>query len=146
MECTLKNPNSMFRNGFDNTQTPNEYNRTERARKKQSTPEYDSVIGQHLLENDQCAANYKEDQFSILDTALSRFHLILLEVSYCAPEYGDLIYAKRKSLFTLLICLSRLLAVATCPIKSRVTISYLIGQRSIASRTSEIADKYHSLL
>ena len=55
-------------------------------------------------------------------------------------------YANRKSLFTLSICSSRFQAVATCPIKSRVTISHLIGQRSIASRTFEIADNYHSLL
>ena len=52
------------------------------CKKKQSTPECDSAIGQHLLENDQCAANYNEDQFSILDTARSRFHLTLLEASY----------------------------------------------------------------
>ena len=52
------------------------------CKKKQFTPECDSVIGQHLLENDQCTANYNEDQFSILDTARSRFHLTLLEVSY----------------------------------------------------------------
>ena len=36
----------------------------------------------HLLENDQCAANYNNDQFSILDTARSFFHLSLLEASY----------------------------------------------------------------
>ena len=52
------------------------------CKKKQSTLECDSVIGQHLIENDQCAANYNEDQFSIRDTARSRFHLTLLEASY----------------------------------------------------------------
>ena len=52
------------------------------CKKKQSSTECDSAIGQHLLENDQCAANYNEDQFSILDTARSRFHLTLLEASY----------------------------------------------------------------
>ena len=71
---------------------------------------------------------------------------ILLCSKPASSEYGDLIYANRKSLFTLSICSSRLQAVATSPIKSRVTISHLIGQRSIASRTLEIADKYHSLL
>ena len=134
----------MFRNSFDNTQSPNEYNRTERARKKQSTPECDSAIGQHLLENDQCAVYYKEDQFSIVDTARSCFHLLCSKSA--ASEYGDLIYANRESLFTLSICSSRLQAVATCPIKSCATALHLIGQRSIISRTSEVAGKYHILL
>ena len=51
-------------------------------KKKQSTSECDSAIGQHLLKNDQCAANYNEDQFSILDTARSRFRRTMLEASY----------------------------------------------------------------
>ena len=55
-------------------------NRT--CKRKQPTPECDSAIGQHLLENDQCAANYNDDQFSFLDTARSPFHLGLLEASY----------------------------------------------------------------
>ena len=51
---------------------------------KQPAPECDSAIGQHLRENDQCAANYNDDQCSILDmdTACSLFHLSLLEASY----------------------------------------------------------------
>ena len=36
------------------------------------------------------------------------------------------------------ICSSRLQAIATCPIKSRVTISHLVGQRSIASRRPKL--------
>ena len=52
------------------------------CKRKQPTPECDSAIGQHLLENNQCAANYNDDQFSILDTARSPFHLSLLEASY----------------------------------------------------------------
>ena len=52
------------------------------VQEKQSTSECDSAVGQHLLENNQCAASYNEDQFSILDTAPSRFHLPLLEASY----------------------------------------------------------------
>ena len=51
------------------------------CKRKQLTPECDSAIGR-LLENDQCAANYNDDQFSILDTARSPFHLSLLEASY----------------------------------------------------------------
>ena len=41
----------------------------------------DSAIGQHLLENDQCALNY-DKQFSILATACSSFQLNLLEAAY----------------------------------------------------------------
>ena len=52
------------------------------CKKKQSTPKCHSTIGQHLLEKDQSATNYNEDQFSTLDTTRSRFHLTLLEASY----------------------------------------------------------------
>ena len=52
------------------------------CKRKQPTPECDSAIGQHLLENDQCGANYNDDQFAILDTARSPFLLSLLEASY----------------------------------------------------------------
>ena len=51
------------------------------CKRKQPTPECDSAIGQHLLENDQCAANYNDDQFSIPNTARSLFHLSLLKAS-----------------------------------------------------------------
>ena len=52
-------------------------------KKKKNTPEYDSAIGQqHLLASSQCAANYYEFQFSVLDTAHSRFYLSLLEATY----------------------------------------------------------------
>ena len=74
---------SMFRNGYDSTQPPMQRvqpNRT--CKRKQPAPECDSAIGQHLLENDQCAANYNDDQFAILDTARSYFRLNLLEASY----------------------------------------------------------------
>ena len=52
------------------------------CKRKQPAPECDFAIGQHSLENDQCAANYNDDQFSILDTARSPFPLSLLEASY----------------------------------------------------------------
>ena len=52
------------------------------CKRKQPTPECDSAIGQHLLENDQCAANYNDDKFSTLDTARSPFHLSVFEASY----------------------------------------------------------------
>ena len=58
--------------------------------RKQPTPECDSAIGQHLLENDSCAANYNVDQFAILDTARSRFRLSLLEASYIKVRQPNL--------------------------------------------------------
>ena len=66
------------------------------CKRKQPAPECYSAIGQHLIENDQCAVNYKDDQFSILDTAR------ILFISACSKpatiKYGDLIFANRKSL------------------------------------------------
>ena len=59
-------------------------NRT--CKRKQSAPECDSAIGQHLLENDQCAANYNDDQFSILDTARSLFHVSLVTTASLPSE------------------------------------------------------------
>ena len=46
-----------------------------------STPSVycDSAIGQHLLENEECAKHYNDAQFSILATARSSFHLSVLE-------------------------------------------------------------------
>ena len=53
------------------------------CKKKQSTPECESATGQaSIRERPLCAANYNDDQFSILDPARSRFHLTLLEASY----------------------------------------------------------------
>ena len=70
------------------------------CKQKQPAPECDSAIGQHLLENDQCAANYNDDQFSILETACSLFYLSMLEVSYIKVRRPNL--CKRKEfVFTL---------------------------------------------
>ena len=44
-------------------------------------PGSDSAIGQHLLDNDQCALNYDNKRFSILAAARSSFHLNLLEAA-----------------------------------------------------------------
>ena len=63
-------------------------NRT--CKQKQPTPECDSAIGQHSLENDQCAANYNDHQFSILDTARSPFHLSLFEASFTEVRLPNL--------------------------------------------------------
>ena len=50
--------------------------------KKQTNPEYDSAIGQHRSESNQCAANYQKHQYSNLDTSRGRFHPSLLEATY----------------------------------------------------------------
>ena len=42
----------------------------------------DSAIGQHLLENEDCAKHYNDAQFSSLATARSSFHLSVLEATY----------------------------------------------------------------
>ena len=58
-------------------------NQPGRTCKRQSTvSECDSAIGQHLLENRRCAANYNEKQFKILATARNSFHLSLLEAAF----------------------------------------------------------------
>ena len=41
-----------------------------------------TAIGQHLLDDDQCALNYDNKRFSILAAARSSFHLNLLEAIY----------------------------------------------------------------
>ena len=65
------------------------------CKRKQSAPECDSAIGQHLLGNDQRAANYNDDQFSILDPARSLFHLSLFEVSYIKVRRPNLCKQKK---------------------------------------------------
>ena len=52
------------------------------CRRNDTTPDYDSAIGQRLLENDQCALNYDIKRFSIFATVRSSFHLNLLEAAY----------------------------------------------------------------
>ena len=59
-----------------------------RSYKRNDTkPDYDSAIGQHLLENDQCALNYNNKPFSTLGTARSTFHLNLLDAAYIETQY-----------------------------------------------------------
>ena len=50
-------------------------------------PDCDSAIGQHLLDNDGCALNYDDKQFSILAAAHSSFHLNLLEATYIKTRH-----------------------------------------------------------
>ena len=63
----------------------------------------DSAIGQHLLENKECAKHFNDAQFSILATARSSFHLSVLEATYInalqpIPTMGKLRLASRMRL------------------------------------------------
>ena len=52
------------------------------CKRNDTKPNCDSAIGQHLLENEQCALNYDSKRFSMLVRARSSFHLNLLEAAY----------------------------------------------------------------
>ena len=52
------------------------------CKRTDTKPDCDFSIGQHLLDNDQCALNYDNKWFSILAAAHSSFHLNLLEAAY----------------------------------------------------------------
>ena len=56
------------------------------CKRKDTKPDCDLAIGEHLLENDQCALNYDNKRFSILATARSSFHLNLLEAAYIKTQ------------------------------------------------------------
>ena len=56
------------------------------CKRNDTKPDFDSAIGQHLLENDQCALTYDNKRFSILATAHSSFHLNLLEDAYIKTQ------------------------------------------------------------
>ena len=47
---------------------------------------YDSAIGQHLLENPECAKMYNDDKFRIIGQARSSFHLGVLESVYIKTQ------------------------------------------------------------
>ena len=47
----------------------------------------DSAIGQHLLDNEQCAANYNDKRFKILAVARNSFHLCLLEATFIKTKH-----------------------------------------------------------
>ena len=60
----------------------------------------DSAIGQHLLENEECAKHFNDAQFSILATARSSFHLSVLEATYINSLTAYSLPSKRIRLFT----------------------------------------------
>ena len=53
-----------------------------RASKPKSSLKHDSAIGQHLLDNPECAKAYSENCFRIIGRARSTFHLAILESVY----------------------------------------------------------------
>ena len=57
------------------------------CKQNDTKPDCDSAIGQHLLDNDQCALNYNNKWFSILAAARSSFHLNLLEAAYIKTRH-----------------------------------------------------------
>ena len=54
---------------------------------KRNNPDCDSAIGQHLLNNEQCAANYNDKRFKILAVARNSFHLCLLEATFIKTKH-----------------------------------------------------------
>ena len=60
----------------------------------------DSVIGQHLLENEECGKHYNDAQFSMLATARVLFHLIGLETTYINSLQPILCRLKKICLFS----------------------------------------------
>ena len=65
---------------------PTSHNRQSlsRSRKANTRPQqfHESAIGQHLLDNAQCAFHYNNDKFSILARGRSSFHLSSVEVIF----------------------------------------------------------------
>ena len=59
----------------------------------------DSAIGQHLLENPECAKMYNDDKFRIIRQARSSFHLGVLESVYIKSRNPVLV--DKKSSFSL---------------------------------------------
>ena len=73
-------------------------NRTSQERKQLEYPgklanlilHCDSVIGNHLLHNQKCAYNYKDNQFFILSKAQSDFHLSVSESIFITLQKPNL--------------------------------------------------------
>ena len=65
---------------------------------KCNNPDCDSAIGQHLFDNEQCAAKYNDKRFKILAMARNSFHLCLLESTFIKTRHPVL--CKQKELFS----------------------------------------------
>ena len=56
------------------------------CKSKTTTKTCDSAIGQHLLQNPDCAKNYNGDMFRIIGKSRSSFHLAVLESIYISTK------------------------------------------------------------
>ena len=52
------------------------------SEKNSASNKNETAIGQHLLDNAQCALHYSNEKFSILARGRSSFHLSALEVTF----------------------------------------------------------------
>ena len=57
---------------------------------KRNNPDCDSAIGQHLLDNEQCPANYNDKRFKILAAARNSFHLCRLKATFIKTRHSIL--------------------------------------------------------
>ena len=69
---------------------------------KSSNPKIkcDSVIGQHLIKNPECAKTYTDDNFRIIAQARSSFHLSVLESVYIRTQ-NPVLYKQKELIFSL---------------------------------------------
>ena len=70
------------------------------CKSKITTKTCDSAIGQHLLENPDCAKNYNGDMFRIIGKVRSSFHLAVLESIYINTK-KPLLCRQKEFVFTL---------------------------------------------
>ena len=77
--------NSMFLNGYNSNPTQSQPSRF--CKLKCNNPDCESAMGQHLLDNKQCAANYNDKRFKILAVAHNLFHLCLLEATFTKTRH-----------------------------------------------------------
>ncbi len=68
----------------------NYHQQPSRASKPKSSLKHDSAIGQHLLDNPECAKAYSENCFRIIGRARSTFHLAILESVYIKTKNPQL--------------------------------------------------------
>ena len=65
---------------------PRRYQLHKSCKQSDTEQSFESAIGRHAIENEQCALNYHSKRFSILTIARSSFHLNLLEAAYIKTQ------------------------------------------------------------
>ena len=83
----------------------------------------DSAIGQHLLENKECAKHFNDAQFSILATTKSSFHLSVLEATNI-NSLQPILFNLKQPFSRLPIC-QRVETIAPTPLKTILIIILL---------------------